>query len=89
MKGKPCGSMIVLAVMAGFVAGVVASWLFVTQPVFAQKNAGSAKVIEAQEFRLVDKDGRTAARLTMRGGKVLAEIPDPTDWAIELSGATR
>jgi hypothetical protein len=80
--------MLVLALLAGFLGGMGASRLF-TRPVFAEKKTEAAKVIEAQEFRLVDKEGRTGARLTMRDGKIVAEIPDLTQWTIKLLQLSR
>ena len=84
MNKKQYSVMLVLAMFAGFVGGVVASRLFTLQPAFAQKTSKPVEIIEAQEFRLVDKNGRTEARLTMRDGKLLAEIPDLTKWTIRL-----
>ncbi len=40
--------------------------------------------MEAQEFRLVDDLGYTRAVLTVRNGKVLAEIPDFSKWTIKF-----
>jgi len=85
MNKKQWRSMLLLAMLAGFVGGMVVSWLFANQPVFAEKRFEPAKVIEAQEFRLMDRDGKTVARLTVRDGRVLAEIPELTKWAIKLS----
>jgi hypothetical protein len=84
MKDKPYFLMLVLAILAGFVGGTLASRGFMAAPVFAQKEVNPPGVIEAEEFRLVDKDGKTAARLTMRDGNILAEIPDLTRWTIQL-----
>jgi hypothetical protein len=84
MNKKQYSMMLVLAVFAGFVGGEVASRVFTLHPAFAQKTSRPVEIIEAQEFRLVDKDGKTKARLTMRNGKLLAEIPDLTRWTIRL-----
>jgi len=63
MNKKEYSLMLVLALVAGLVGGVVSSQFFVGQPAFAEKDAKTEKVIEAEEFRLVDKDGRTRAFL--------------------------
>src|SRR2546426_7622173 len=52
---------VVLAVVAGFVGGVGSSWFLMGAPVFAQKTPESAKVIQAEKFEVVDKDGKVRA----------------------------
>jgi hypothetical protein len=64
--------------------GVLGSRVFTSQPVSAQEESKPAKVIQAQEFRLVDDEGKTCARLTLRPGKPLAEVPDLTKWTISF-----
>jgi hypothetical protein len=78
--------MLLLAIMAGFLGGAVASRVFTLEPALAQKKPGAIDVIEAQEFRLVNKEGKTEARLTMRNGRLFAEIPDLTKWTIQFLG---
>jgi hypothetical protein len=63
MDKKQYGVMLMLAILAGFLGGAVASRLFATQPVFAEKKSRPEKVIEAQEFIVRDKSGTTRARL--------------------------
>ncbi len=84
MNKKQYSLVLLSGVVAGFVGGGVMSWSFRNPPVFAEKKVKPATSIEAQEFRLVDKDGRTGARLTMQDGKVFAEVPDLTEWRIKL-----
>lgn len=84
MNKKRCSAMLVFAMIAGFLGGAMGSRLFTHPQAFAQKKSNAIEVIEAQEFRLVDKNGKIGARLTMRGGKLLAEIPDLTQWTIKL-----
>jgi hypothetical protein len=76
--------MLLLTILGGFSGGMVGSRIFTSQPVSAQEESKPAKVIEAQEFRLVDNQGKICARLTLRSGKLLAEIPDLTKWTISL-----
>ena len=45
------------AIMAGLVGGVISGNLFQTVPVIAQETSPTAKVITAEEFRLVDQEG--------------------------------
>jgi hypothetical protein len=49
------------AVAAGFLGGVLGARLFYAEPVLAQRGRGG--VVEAEEFRLVNADGRASARL--------------------------
>lgn len=63
MNRKEYVLMLTLAVLAGLVGGVVSSRFFMGEPVFAQKTPQHPKVISAEEFRLVDKDGKERAKL--------------------------
>ena len=60
MKQKDCVCLIALSLAAGVAGGVLAVRLIVSQPALAQ--AGHAKVIEAEEFRLLRKDGTVCGR---------------------------
>ena len=51
MNKKPYWSILALAILAGFLGGAVASRLFVTQAVFAEKKS---TVIEANKFVVKD-----------------------------------
>ncbi|MFX0199358.1 MAG: hypothetical protein ACFFCW_24810 [Candidatus Hodarchaeota archaeon] len=57
--------LLTLALVAGLVGGVISSQFLMSQPVFAEKKAVRQKVAEAEEFRLVDKSGRTLAALRL------------------------
>ena len=63
MNKKQYSLMLVLALVAGLVGGVVSSQFLMGQPAFAEKKSNPVKVVESEEFRLVDKDGRTRAFL--------------------------
>jgi hypothetical protein len=72
MNGKQYWPVLVVGILAGFVGGAIASWLFTNQPVFAEKKARTVKIIEAEEFRLLDGKGRIRAKLELNpktGGK--------------------
>lgn len=63
MNKKQYSLMLVLALVAGLVGGVVSSQFLTGRPVFAGKKSEPPKVIEAQGFRLVDDKGNVLARL--------------------------
>ena len=63
MNKKQYSLMLVLALVAGLVGGVVSSQFLMGQPAFAEKKSKPLKVVESEEFRLVDKDGKTRAFL--------------------------
>lgn len=54
--------LVALTVVSGFTGGIVSNWLFEKQ-VIAQETEGR-KIIEAQEFRIIDKDGKMRIRLS-------------------------
>lgn len=58
MNTKQYVLMLVLAMIAGLVGGVVSSWLFIGVPVFAQKIPRPAKTVRAEKFVVVNKDGQ-------------------------------
>lgn len=59
---------IVLAVVAGFIGGGVSSWILTGRAVFAQPTPEQAKVIRAERFEVVDKDGKVRAGLGLADG---------------------
>ena len=59
MSHKQNGIVIILAVVAGFIGGIISNQLFVTGPAFAEKKQMQQKLVIAQEFRVVDKFGNT------------------------------
>ena len=61
MNKKQFSLMVTVAVFSGLVGGGISSWLFMTQLVMAQDV--SPKVIQAQEFQVVDDVGRVRIRL--------------------------
>ncbi len=65
MNRKEYWWMLALAVLAGLVGGMALNWIFMGDPGFAQKQEEQAKVIRAQKFELVDKDGNVKASLDM------------------------
>jgi len=54
-----------VAVISGFLGGALSVWFLMPQLVLAQD--GLPKVIEAQEFRVVDEEGKTYVRVAQEG----------------------
>ena len=61
MNRKHFTLIVTIAVFSGLVGGGISNWLLVTQLVMAQDLL--PKVIEAQEFRVVDAEGNVRANL--------------------------
>jgi len=61
MNRKQVLHTLLLAVISGFLGGALSVWFLMPQSVLAQDEP--PKVIEAQEFRVVDADGELRARL--------------------------
>ena len=57
MKTKPQLLIILLASFAGFMGGFISHHIFETRPAFAVKAPQYQKVVMAEEFRVIDKDG--------------------------------
>jgi hypothetical protein len=57
MENKQYGVVVILAIVAGFIGGVVSSQMLTTPPVFAQKSSDPSKFIKAQKFIVVGEDG--------------------------------
>jgi hypothetical protein len=58
MKKKQPLFIILLATLAGFAGGFISNQIFQTKPAFAKKALSHQKVVIAEEFRVVDKDGK-------------------------------
>jgi hypothetical protein len=54
-----------VAVMTGLAGGAVSSWLLTGKPAFAQKTTPHEKVIQAEKFELVDKEGHEHGSLAI------------------------
>ena len=65
MSKKQYSLIVVLAFLGGLVGGVVSSQLLLGQPAHAEKKVKLPQAIEAEEFRVVDKDGRKRAQLML------------------------
>ena len=58
MKTKPQLFIILLAALAGFTGGLVSHQILETRPAFAVKAPQYQKVVMAEEFRVVDEEGK-------------------------------
>ena len=61
MAKKQISLIAALALVGGLIGGVVSSQFLMGKPAFAKKK--SQKVVEAEEFRLVDENGKLRAKL--------------------------
>jgi len=84
MKKKQPLFIILLASFAGFIGGLISNQIFETQSAFAVKEPGQPKVIIAQEFRVVDTDGKILGRFGASGDlpdlfskKKMSKVPVP------------
>ena len=68
MNGKIYSLIFLLALTAGLAGGLLASQFFATTPVLAAKTSEMQKVIAAEEFRLIDKEGRVLSTWGMYAG---------------------
>ena len=64
MKKKQYSLVLMLALVAGLLGGMVSTQSLVNKPAFAER-AKPQKVIVAEEFRVVDRQGKTHAVLRM------------------------
>ena len=57
MNRKEYGLTVLCGLLAGFLGGITAFGFFVGGPAFAEKVTNAKKIVIAEEFRLVDKEG--------------------------------
>ena len=67
MKTKQQLFIILLASFAGFMGGLISNQIIETRPAFAVKEPKYQKVVIAEEFRVVDKDGKIIGSLGTPG----------------------
>ena len=68
MDRKIYSLILLLSLIGGLAGGILASHFFVTAPVLAAKIVEVQKIVAAEEFRLVDKEGRVLSTLGMYAG---------------------
>ena len=78
---------VMLALLASFVGGVVSNLFHIGQPVFAEKTSKPQKFIAAEEFRVVDEEGKIRCEINFSG---LTFFDDNGDvrTVLEISGLT-
>ena len=72
MTRKAYGVLVMMTMIAGMVGGFLSNHLLVGGVVTAQESGQSAKIVEAEEFRLVTKDGKPRATLLLWNGDLPA-----------------
>src|SRR5262249_3740758 len=70
MSKKQYGIVLVVAMVAGLVGGMVSNWFLMGTPVFAQKAPQREKDLQAERFEVVDQAGKLRA--------ILGVVPDGT-----------
>ncbi len=58
MNRKQSGLIMVLATLAGFVGGVLASLFLISEPAFAEKKPARIKASQSERFEVVDSNGK-------------------------------
>ena len=68
MNKKQCSLLLVLSLLAGLMGGIFANQFFLGTPVLADNKIESQNVVMAEEFRLVDKEGKILSTWGMYAG---------------------
>jgi hypothetical protein len=68
MDRKIYSLILLLSLIGGLAGGILASHFFVTAPVLAAKTVEVQKIVAAEEFHLVDQQGRVLSTLGMYAG---------------------
>ena len=68
MNRRQFSLLLVLSLLAGLVGGILTSQFFLATPVLAEKKTGPARVVIAEEFRLVDNEGKILSTWGMYAG---------------------
>jgi hypothetical protein len=72
MNRKQCAGLILTTVVAGFLGGLGGSYMFFNEKAIAQDSAQPTKIVTAEEFRLVTKDGQPRATFLLWNGQLPA-----------------
>jgi len=84
MNSKQHILMLTLALAAGLVGGVISSKFLMGQPAFAEKKNKPQNIVEAQEFLLIDENGKARARLGF-----MPQTKQPGLWLHDEQGKDR
>jgi hypothetical protein len=71
MKSKQQLTVILMAAVAGFIGGLISNQIVQSQAAFAEKGFAPQKVVVAEEFQVVDQDGKIVGRFGTSG-----DLPD-------------
>jgi hypothetical protein len=66
MSSKPQGGTIAIALISGVIGGTGANLFLVGTPASAERTAQETKIIRAEKFEVVDKNGRVRGELGLR-----------------------
>jgi hypothetical protein len=66
MSSNQLGRTIAIALISGVSGGIGSSLFLVGTPVLAERTAQETKIIRAEKFEVVDKDGRVHGELGLR-----------------------
>jgi hypothetical protein len=72
MNRKQWVGFIVVTMVSGLIGGLVGSYVFFNERAVAQEPAQATKIVTAEEFRLVTKDGKPRASLLLWNGQLPA-----------------
>jgi len=82
---KQFGILIALALGAGFVGGVVGSFSFSGEIVFAEKSNPIQKLIQAERIEIVDSKGESKIQLyTLKNGSPVLKVSDGSKGSVEI-----
>jgi hypothetical protein len=76
MSRKQYALTILVAACAGWLGGGMFSQFFINKPVFAEKRPQPHKIVSAEQFRVVDQDGKTRAMLGIWEGETELSLWD-------------
>ena len=65
MKRRQYLLLVALTVIAGLIGGAVSSWILMAKTAGVQETQKHEKVVTAEEFRVIDEEGKTRAMLAM------------------------
>jgi hypothetical protein len=72
MNRKQLMGLMMMTMISGFIGGLVGSYTFFNERAIAQEPAQATKIVTAEEFRLVTKDGKPRATLLLWNGQLPA-----------------
>jgi len=71
MTKRQYGMLVMIALVAGLIGGIGASWVLTSRLVFAQSEPQPSKVLQAERFEVVDQAGKIRGALAMAANGAL------------------